>query len=53
MNAKNKIIASAIVSELQSSDIFMTIKARLFDLKANLNGARVTEAFLDEIVANE
>lgn len=48
-----KIVASAIVSELQSSDIHMTIKARLFDLKANLNGVRVTEGFLDEIVHNE
>lgn len=48
-----KITASAIVSELQSSDIHMTIKARLFDLKANLNGVRVTEGFLDEIIQNE
>lgn len=48
-----KITASAIVSELQSSDIHMTIKARLFDLKANLNGVRVTEGFLDEIIKNE
>lgn len=48
-----KIQASVIVSEIQSSDIYLTIKARLFDLKPNLNGVRVTEAFLNEIVMNE
>lgn len=48
-----KIMASAIISELQSSDLYLTIRARLFDTKANLNGVRVTEAFLDEIVENE
>lgn len=42
--------ASAIISELQSSDIYLTVKARLLDLRANLNGVRVTSAFLDEIV---
>lgn len=51
--ADKKILASAIISELQSSDIYLTIKARLFDLKANLNNVRVTEAFMDEIVENE
>lgn len=50
---QKKILASAIVSELQSSDIHMTVKARLFDLATNLNGVRVTEAFMDEIVAHE
>ena len=48
-----KVIASAVISELQSSDIYLSLKARLFDLRANLNGVRVTEAFLDEIVENE
>ena len=48
-----KVVASAVISELQSSDIYLTLKARLFDLRANLNGVRVTEAFLDEIVENE
>jgi len=48
-----KVLASAVISELQSSDIYLTLKARLFDLRANLNGVRVTEAFLDEIVENE
>ena len=48
-----KVLASAIISELQSSDMYLTLIARLFDLRANLNGVRVTEAFLDEIVENE
>ena len=48
-----KVVASAVISELQSSDIYLTLKARLFDLRANLNGVRVTEAFLDEIVEND
>lgn len=48
-----KVFASAIISELQSSDMYLTLVARLFDLRANLNGVRVTEAFLDEIIENE
>ena len=48
-----KFMGSAIVSEIQSCDMYLTLKARLFDLKANLNGVRVTEAFLNEIVMNE
>lgn len=53
MNDPKKVFASAVISELQSSDIYLSLKARLFDLRANLNGVRVTEAFLDEIVENE
>lgn len=53
MQTMQKITASAVVSELQSSDIYLSVKARLFSLKTNLNGVRVTEAFLDEIVENE
>ena len=45
--------ASASVSDIQSSDIYLTVKARLFDLKPNANNVRVTEAFMDEIVDNE
>lgn len=48
-----KFTAEAVVSEIQSSDIYLTIKARLFDLQANLNGVRVTRDFMDEIIANE
>lgn len=49
----NTILASAVISEMQSSEIYLSVKARLFSLSANLNGVRVTEAFLDEIVDNE
>lgn len=52
-NDPKKVVASAVISELQSSDMYLTLVARLFDLRANLNGVRVTEAFLDEIVENE
>lgn len=50
---QKKFTAEAVISEIQSSDIYLTIKARLFDLQANLNGVRVTRDFMDEIVANE
>lgn len=48
-----KVIASAVISELQSSDMYLSIRARLCDIKKNLNEARVTEAFIDEIVNNK
>lgn len=45
-------IASA--SELQSSDLYMTVKATLFTVPdANLNGVRCTHDFLAEIVENQ
>ena len=48
------ICFASVVSEIQQSDIFMTAKARIFETpKANLNGVRVTPAFLSEIVENE
>ena len=51
-NLKKTFVASA--SELQSSDLYMTIKTIMFTVpSANLNGVRCTEAFLDEIVENQ
>lgn len=50
---RQTFIASAVISEIVSSDIYLTVKARILDMKANLNGVRVTQAFIDEIVANE
>ena len=45
-------IASA--SSIQSSDTYMTIETPMFSSPtANLNGVRVTEAFIDEIVGNQ
>ena len=49
-----KITFASVISEIQQSDVFMTVKARICEApEANLNGARVTEAFIDEIVGNE
>ena len=50
----NKIIFASTISEIQQSDVFMTVKARICEApEANLNGARVTESFIDEIVSND
>lgn len=44
----------AEASELQSSDLYMTVKATLFTIpEANLNGVRCTAEFLEEIVENQ
>ena len=50
----SKLVFASVISEIQQSDVFMTVKARICEApEANLNGARVTEAFIDEIVSNE
>jgi len=50
----NKLVFASVISEIQQSDVFMTVKARICEApKANLNGARVTEAFIDDVVDNE
>lgn len=50
----NNIIFASIISEIQQSPMFMTVKAVICDTpEANLNGARVTEAFVNEVVKNE
>lgn len=52
--ASMKVCFASVVSEIKQSPIFLTVKARLFETpRANLNGARVTPAFLDEIVNNQ
>lgn len=53
MQNTQTFLASAVISEVQSSDIYLTVKAKLFDLRTNLNGVRVTAQFLDEIVENK
>lgn len=51
-NVVKTFIASA--SELQTSDLYMTVKATLFTVpEANLNGVRCTHDFLHEIVENQ
>jgi len=50
----SSIFFASAISEIQQSDVFMTVKARICEAPAaNLNGARVTEAFINEIVDNE
>ena len=54
MNKAKFISFASVVSEIKQSDMFMTVKARMLETpKANLNGARVTEAFVDEVISNE
>lgn len=49
-----KTCFASVVDGLQQSDIYLTIKARLLETpKANLNGVRVTDNFINEIVANQ
>lgn len=51
-NVLKTFIASA--SELQSSDLYMTIKATQFTVpSANLNGVRCTAEFMNEIVEHQ
>ena len=53
--SKAKFISFAsVISEMMQSDMFMSVKMRILETpKANLNGVRVTEAFIDEIIADE
>lgn len=53
--SKAKFISFAsVISEMKQSDMFMSVKMRILETpKANLNGVRVTEAFIDEIVGNK
>lgn len=54
MNRIVKTCIASVVSEIKSSDIYLTVKARLFETPgANLNGVRVTPAFLSEIVEHQ
>lgn len=54
MSNQRFITFASVISEIEQSDIFMTVKARILETpKANLNGARVTEAFVDDIIENK
>lgn len=49
---KKEFVAS--VSEIKSSELYMTVKATQFTVpEANLNGVRCTEEFMRDIVANQ
>ncbi len=49
----HRIIADAVISELQTNDACIYVKGVLFNLKVNANKVRVTEAFMDEIIAHK
>lgn len=51
---RKQFVASAVsFSEAQQSEIYQSITLRMFEAPgANLNGCAVTEAFIDEIIAN-
>lgn len=50
----NNIVFASVISEIQQSPMFMTVKAVICDTpEANLNGAKVTEKFVSEVVKNE
>lgn len=51
MNAKN-IQASVNITSIKQNDIYSTIVVRMFTTRVNRNNARVTPAFIDEIVSN-
>jgi len=55
MSKANKFVSFAsVISEMKQSDVFMSVKMRILETpKANLNGVKVTEAFIDEIIADE
>ena len=44
--------SKVMISEAQSNDIYMTVLMRMFSTRPNRNGYAVSEAFMDNIVAN-
>ena len=45
---------ASVISEIEQSDVFMTVRARILETpKANLNGCRVTAAFVDDVVRHK
>ena len=40
------------LSEVQSNDIYMSVLMRMFSTRAHRNGFAVSEAFIDNIIAN-
>ena len=52
MNRVQCEAAQVMISEAQSNDIYMTVLMRMFSTRPNRNGYAVSEAFMDNIVAN-
>ena len=54
MSNQRYVTFACVISEIEQSDLFMTVRARILETpKANLNGCRVTEAFVDDIISNK
>ena len=54
MSNQRFVTFASVISEIEQSDVFMTVRARILETpKANLNGCRVTEAFIDDIISNK
>lgn len=52
MNRVQFEASQVMISETQSYDIYMTVLMRMFSTRPNRNGYAVSEAFMDNIVAN-
>ena len=52
MNRVQFEASQVMISETQSNDIYMTVLMRMFSTRPNRNGYAVSEAFIDNIVAN-
>ena len=52
MNRGQFEASQVMISETQSNDIYMTVLMRMFSTRPNRNGYAVSEAFMDNIVAN-
>ena len=55
MDAKKLFLTASdiAISEEKTNDIFLTVTMRMFSTRPNRNRQGVTEAFIDEIVANQ
>ena len=52
MNRVQFEASQVMISKAQSNDIYMTVLMRMFSTRPNRNGYAVSEAFMDNIVAN-
>ena len=52
MNRVQFEASQVMISETRSNDIYMTVLMRMFSTRPNRNGYAVSEAFMDNIVAN-
>lgn len=52
MNRVQFEASQVMIFEAQSNDIYMTVLMRMFSTRPNRNGYAVSEAFMDNIVAN-